>query len=267
MESDLSKTNNWESREQVHKAIEHFTCVFQYYIVESLKQEYGEDYLNVIAYGVGYNTAGKSVQPYSGDKEMINQEKIQYEGYKKVHPDNWDFSHCFTVFLKFWDSLFSKSFTTNIPKSYIFILKHFRNQWAHNAQFTLRDAYRVADTVQLFFEMINAPTDEISMIRLVVLDKLFAEEKQKILNGQANAAPQKPVEEEQDSGCIKRNWGTVEAADSFSSEMNKRGETTSFTALAFDNDDFCGKAAGAKGSTAWQPTHSSEDADFTTEFI
>lgn len=51
-----------ESREHVHKAIEHFTCVFKYYIVESLKQEYADDYLNVIAYGVGY------------DKEMIDPE-------------------------------------------------------------------------------------------------------------------------------------------------------------------------------------------------
>lgn len=78
--------------------------------------------------------------------------------------------------------MFSKNFTTNVPKSYIFIIKNFRNQWAHNSPFSLRDAYRVADTIQLFFELIQAPTDEINMTRLVLLDLLFAEEKQKIMD-------------------------------------------------------------------------------------
>lgn len=104
---------------------------------------------------------GINLDPNCVNILLTHVTEVQYEGYKKIHPDNWDFQHCFTVFLKFWDCLFSKSFATNIPKSYIFIIKHFRNQWAHNANFTLRDAYRVADTVQLFFEMISAPTDEI----------------------------------------------------------------------------------------------------------
>jgi len=97
-----------------------------------------------------------------------------------IHPDNWDFSNCFSVFIQFWETLFSKNHPNNSPKSYIFLIKQFRNQWAHNYSFSLRDSYRVADTIQLFFEVIEAPTEEINMIRLVVLDALFSEEKEKI---------------------------------------------------------------------------------------
>lgn len=66
------------------------------------------------------------------------------------------------------------------------MIKHFRNQWAHNYSFNLRDAYRVADTVQLFFDFIQAPTDDINMLRLVILDALFSEEKEKISNQHLN---------------------------------------------------------------------------------
>lgn len=40
-----------ETREYVHKAIEHFSSVFKYYVVEMLKRAYGDDYLTAIANG------------------------------------------------------------------------------------------------------------------------------------------------------------------------------------------------------------------------
>jgi len=99
--------------------------------------------------------------------------QLEHESYKKTHPDEWDFANCFSVYMKFWESVFSKEYSNANPKSYIFLIKNFRNQWAHNYSFTLRDAYRVADTIQLFFDMIQAPTEEINLQRLIILDSLF----------------------------------------------------------------------------------------------
>lgn len=59
-----------ENREYVHKSIEHFTSVFKFYIVESLKQEYGDEYLNVIWYGPGYDK--EMAESQSQSKETWN---------------------------------------------------------------------------------------------------------------------------------------------------------------------------------------------------
>lgn len=100
------------------------------------------------------------------------------------HPDSWDFLAWFNIFIKFWERLFSREHCNNSPKSYLFLIKHYRNQWAHNYSFTLRDAYRVVDTIQLFFEEIKAPTDEINMLRLIILDALFTDEKERYERGE-----------------------------------------------------------------------------------
>ena len=39
------------NREYVHKAIDHFTLVFKFYVVEMLKRAYGDQYLLAIANG------------------------------------------------------------------------------------------------------------------------------------------------------------------------------------------------------------------------
>lgn len=41
------------NREYVHKAIEHFTSIFKYYVIEMLKRVYGDQYLTAIANGPG----------------------------------------------------------------------------------------------------------------------------------------------------------------------------------------------------------------------
>jgi hypothetical protein len=84
--------------------------------------------------------------------------------------------------MEFWNEVFSNEHPNASAKNYIFIMKNFRNQWAHNYSFSLRDVYRVADHVQLFFDLIQAPTDDINMLRLIILDQLFSEEKQKLEN-------------------------------------------------------------------------------------
>ena len=38
-------------REYVNKAVEHFTGIFKYYVVEMLKRHYGEQYLDAVANG------------------------------------------------------------------------------------------------------------------------------------------------------------------------------------------------------------------------
>ena len=45
------------NREYVHKAIEHFTVVFKFYVVETLKREYGDEFLAVVINGPGKDKA------------------------------------------------------------------------------------------------------------------------------------------------------------------------------------------------------------------
>ncbi len=42
-------------RKYVTELLDKFLEVFRYYIVESLRREYGDDYINVIIYGPGYD--------------------------------------------------------------------------------------------------------------------------------------------------------------------------------------------------------------------
>ena len=92
------------------------------------------------------------------------------------NPDTWDFMIWFSIYVKLWDALFSRQHVNNGPKSYIFIIKNYRNQWAHNHKFTLRDALRIIDTIQVFLEEIQGPIDEINTLRLTILEKLYFEE-------------------------------------------------------------------------------------------
>lgn len=40
-------------------------------------------------------------------------------------------------------------------RNLLFEIKYFRNEWAHGKDFTYRDVYRVADTIQLLFEEVG----------------------------------------------------------------------------------------------------------------
>lgn len=61
------------NREYVHKAIDHFTLVFKFYVVEMLKRAYGDQYLLAIANGPENDTTMSSSE---GNTANINLAKI-----------------------------------------------------------------------------------------------------------------------------------------------------------------------------------------------
>mmetsp|Transcript_12770 Transcript_12770/g.14368 ORF Transcript_12770/g.14368 Transcript_12770/m.14368 type:complete len:182 (+) Transcript_12770:195-740(+) len=181
----------------------------------------------------------------------------------------------------------------------MFQIKGYRNNWAHNYSFTLRETYRVVDTIQVYLEEIQAPTDDINMIRLQVLDSLFGEEKEKLhrmgdteaefVNDKNVEHHNEPIPQEEDGGSVKRNRVTTRNSNdmSFSGEVRNLNEPCRVNIsdpfgksdkLDPDNyDSFCSAMTGislnsmtpkkSKRVDTMILPQDSEDGDFTASFV
>jgi hypothetical protein len=77
--------------------------------------------------------------------------------------------------IKNWETIRSL-FGTNHILSLCHDIKYFRNKWAHQSPFTLREVYRFLDSVQIMLEELKLEYYDIDSIRKAVLEAYYKEE-------------------------------------------------------------------------------------------
>jgi hypothetical protein len=149
-----------------HKII---LCVFDIlfenikpYIDEIFKSLYASDYLYVMEHG------WKFYQEKQLNEMKDYDLKSEIGGPKKY----LDLLFYINSIIKNWDSI-KNLYSDN----YLFILCHdiryFRNKWAHQSMFTLREVYRVTDLAQSILEIMNLNYDQMEFIRIQALNSYY----------------------------------------------------------------------------------------------
>lgn len=132
------------------------------YLDEIFKSLYGGEYLYIMEYGWKFYQDKKL-------NEMKDYDlKSEITGPKKY----LDLLFYINSIIKNWDSV--KSLYVD---NYLFILCHdiryFRNKWAHQSVFTLREVYRVCDLAQSILEIMNINYEQLEHIRKSVLTEYY----------------------------------------------------------------------------------------------
>lgn len=98
---------------------------------------------------------------------MLGIEKVNQKQYFKNkindNPELWDLSVLINIFHDHYESLFcnalklltyiEEDFSSIKAKPFLLSIKDIRNKRAHDSPITSREAHRLADTAQLFFEL------------------------------------------------------------------------------------------------------------------
>jgi hypothetical protein len=87
-----------------------------------------------------------------------------------------DVLYYLSAFIKNWEFPFKNLFSNNYSLTLCHSIKYFRNRWAHQSVFTLRETYRLMDEGQALLEELNMDHSEIEIIRKSVLEMLVEEE-------------------------------------------------------------------------------------------
>jgi hypothetical protein len=113
-----------------------------------------------------YLENGPKVNPNNMmDKNLYNS-KTKYK----------DVLYYLNAFIKNWEFPFKNSFNNNITLTLCHSIKYFRNRWAHQSLFSVRETYRLIDECQALLEELQLDHSEIDVIRKSVLELLANEE-------------------------------------------------------------------------------------------
>jgi hypothetical protein len=151
-----------ENFQIVQKGLEILRKHLEAVLVETFKKMYGEEYLIYMEYGPKQTSFMK-------DYAIINKK------YKDV-------LFFFNAIIKNWE-IIQSLFSSNYVLCLCHTLKYFRNKWAHQSPFSLRETYRFLDESQAMLEEIKAETIELDQIRKEILHNYYEEELNKFING------------------------------------------------------------------------------------
>ncbi|CDW76877.1 UNKNOWN [Stylonychia lemnae] len=142
----------------------------------------------LLEYGDQYIASAKMGGPPDSMQgiEKANQKRfVKY----KIHdnPQLWDLSVLINIFYDHYEEIFSEDFPSPKAKTTLLNIKEIRNKRAHDSPINAREAYRLADYAQQFFELTQYQEiiQEFNWLRLQSLEVLFNEEKEKINHGTA----------------------------------------------------------------------------------
>jgi len=151
------------TRELISKGIDILQLIFGSYLESILESEYGKNW-------------------ESNCEENDEDMKEKYFNSKKNNKFTKDLNFYLNILIKYYSKL---NFSNNNIKNQAFMIRNFRNKWAHNYSFSEREAYRVIDFFQSFLEELNLDSYDINIIRLEALQGLVNYEmKTKDLNKQ-----------------------------------------------------------------------------------
>jgi hypothetical protein len=77
--------------------------------------------------------------------------------------------------IKNWD-VFKGIFNSNYALCLCHSIKHFRNKWAHQSQFTMREIHRFIDECEVLLEEFHVKSQQLDFIRKKVLEIYYQEE-------------------------------------------------------------------------------------------
>ncbi|WP_124727907.1 Swt1 family HEPN domain-containing protein [Staphylospora marina] len=119
----------------------------------------------------------EGVEPYL--KGTIGIDAVRHEGPDEEKFEKLDVQALFTVMWDNWYHVF-KNRLGHTGRSYVSELREFRNQWAHQRAFSLRDTQRALDTMHRLLQAVGsqAEVDELEkMIRELTLAQLEEEQR------------------------------------------------------------------------------------------
>jgi hypothetical protein len=143
-----------ETKQVIQQGLEILKTQLESYLTTTLQQVYGEDYMVYMENGTRVNAMT--------DINLNNVNKHKYK----------DVLFYLNAFIKNWDFVFRQIFKTNYLLTLCHSIKYFRNRWAHQSQFTVRETYRLLDDCQALLEELSINNKEIDNLRLSVLQSL-----------------------------------------------------------------------------------------------
>jgi hypothetical protein len=130
------------------------------YLETKLRDCYGDEFFV-------YMESGPKVNPNKMVDVNLYNTKNKYK----------DVLFYLNAFIKNWEFPFKSMFNGhNYPLTLCHSIKYFRNRWAHQSVFTIRETYRLFDECQALLEELKLDTTEIEIIRKGVLEMLVTEE-------------------------------------------------------------------------------------------
>ena len=161
-----------DTRQLISKSIDNLQLIFGSYLENVFESKYGKNW-----------------EIFCEEMDEDMKEKIIYN--KKNNKFNKDLNFYLNLLIRFYNKL---NFNTKYVYTIAYYIKNIRNKWAHNYNFSEREAYRVIDIFQSFLEELNLDTHDLNANRLEALDTLNEIEfKSKRLNNQKNISAKNEV--------------------------------------------------------------------------
>jgi hypothetical protein len=155
-----------------HHGLEIVRSHLQPFLEQVMMSLYGNDYLIYMEHG--------------SKNEGVNVNEMKDYNYGTMNKKYKDVLFYLNAFVKNWDKI-QNLFQTNYPLSLCHSLKYFRNKWAHQSPFTMRELYRLIDECQAFLECFDInDLSELDGIRKAVLNELIKSEAEVIVNSNSN---------------------------------------------------------------------------------
>lgn len=82
---------------------------------------------------------------------------------------NSDIKNLLLVFSHQWNPIFAKLFTNKYPHTLCELLVYYQDQWAYEYKFSIRETYKVIDTIQSFMEELKMTIADIDLVRNEIL--------------------------------------------------------------------------------------------------
>eukprot|EP00347_Sterkiella_histriomuscorum_P010681 403375332 len=168
---------NEQVRVMVSRILDTFVEKFRMYLVYKLQMKYQEHYI------IAAKTGGPQDQMPGIEKIGQQQKNGNFKYHFKDNPEHWDMSVLITIFLDHYKLIpLEEDFPCILKaRSLLFQIKDIRNKRAHDNPLTSGEAYRIADTVQQFFEIPNFKevVSIFTELRLQALDLHFNDERER----------------------------------------------------------------------------------------
>ena len=104
------------------------------YIEYIFKEIYGEKYIFYLNNSIESEQKDKMIDYFDTENYYRNKYK--------------DISYFINLFLKYWEGIFKIRLNNNYILSLLHSIRYYRNRWAHQSDFTVREIYRLIDESQ-----------------------------------------------------------------------------------------------------------------------
>jgi hypothetical protein len=158
-----------EFKQIIQNALDLLKKQLELFLETKLRDCYGDEFFI-------YMENGPKVNPNTMIDINLYNSKTKYK----------DVLYYLNAFIKNWEFPFKNQFNHNYCLTLCHSIKYFRNRWAHQSTFTIRETYRLIDECQALLEELKMDYREIELIRRQVMEMLYEEEKKSVKDNSFN---------------------------------------------------------------------------------